>query len=138
VSGAKMENIDRLSRRLDCKVRIENDNDNQVFIKDCWLHNLYEVVIERPKVNIVENIKKASSKDKEVVRVVEKMKKAEVKVLQREEWQIKRDLELKEEKVYVLKNIELKMEIIQLYHAIPVAEHRGRWKTTELVTRNYW
>jgi len=25
-----------------------------------------------------------------------------------------------------------------LYHNIPVAGHRGGWKTMELVTRNYW
>jgi len=45
---------------------------------------------------------------------------------------------LKEDKVYVLKNKELRAEIIQLYHDTPVAEHREKWKTMELVTRNYW
>jgi len=40
-------------------------------------------------------------------------------------------------KVYVPKDQELRMEIIQLYYNIPVAEHRGKWQTTELVTRNY-
>jgi len=48
------------------------------------------------------------------------------------------DLVLKEGKVYVLKNKELWTEIIQLHHNVPVAGHGGRWKTTELVTRNYW
>jgi len=47
------------------------------------------------------------------------------------------DLVLKEEKMYVLKDEELRAEIIQLYHDVPVAEHRGRWKMVELVTRNY-
>ena len=41
-----------------------------VFIKDHWLHNLYEVVIDGLEVDIVEKIKKAKSKNKEVVRVV--------------------------------------------------------------------
>jgi len=52
-----------------------------VFIKDCWLHSLHEVVIEEPKVDIVEKIKKARSKDEEIVRVVEEMKIAGVKTL---------------------------------------------------------
>ena len=39
------------------------------------------MVIKGPKVDIVEKIKKARSKDEEVVKVVEEMKKAEVKVL---------------------------------------------------------
>jgi len=45
---------------------------------------------------------------------------------------------LKEGKMYVPKDMELKTEIIQLHHDILIAEHGGRWKMTELVTRNYW
>ena len=45
---------------------------------------------------------------------------------------------LKGRKVYVLKNEELRAEIIQLHHDVLVAGHGDRWKTTELVTRNYW
>ena len=77
----KMGKPDRPSRRLDWKIGVEKNNENQVFIKDCWLHSLQEVVIERPEVDIIEKIKKARGKDKEVVRVVEEMKKVEVKVL---------------------------------------------------------
>ena len=44
---------------------------------------------------------------------------------------------LKKEKVYVLKDEELRVEIIQLHHNVPVARHGGKWKTTELVMRNY-
>ena len=66
------------------------------------------------------------------------MKKAGVKVLQREEWQIEGDLVLKEGKVYVPKDVELRMEIIWLHHDVLVAGHGGRWEMTELVTRNYW
>ena len=44
---------------------------------------------------------------------------------------------LKEGKVYVPKDKELRAEVIQLHHDVPVAEHGGRWKTVELVIRNY-
>jgi len=44
---------------------------------------------------------------------------------------------LKEGRIYVLEG-ELKGEVIRLHHDTPVGGHRGRWKTTELVTRNYW
>ena len=37
IPGTKMEKIDGLSRQPDWKVGVENDNNNQVFIKDCWL-----------------------------------------------------------------------------------------------------
>ena len=99
---------------------------------------MYEVVVERPEVDLVEKIKKARSKDEDVIRVVEKMKKAGVKELRRNEWKIEGDLVLKEGKVYVPKNEELRTEVIQLHHDVPAAGHGGRWKTVELVTRNYW
>ena len=66
------------------------------------------------------------------------MKKAGVKVLRRDEWQIERDLVLKKEKVYVLKDKKLRVKIIWLHHDISVAKHGGRQKTMKLVTRNYW
>ena len=81
VAGTKMGKADGLSRRVDWKVGTDKDNENQVFIKDNWIRNMYEVVVEGPEVNILEKIKKVRSKDEDVVRVVEEMKKAGVKEL---------------------------------------------------------
>jgi len=138
VVGAKMEKADELSRRLDWKVGVDKNNKNQVFIKDNWICSIYEVVVEGPKVDMLEKIKRARSKDEDVVRVVEEMKKAGVRELHRKEWQIKGDLMLKEGKVYVLKDEKLRAEVIQLHYNVLAAGHEGRWKTVELVTRNYW
>ena len=104
---------------------MEKDNDNQVFIKDNWIRSLEEVVIEGLEVDIVEKIKKARSKDKEVVKIVEEMKKARVKEIRGEEWKIEGDLVIKEGKIYVPKNGELRAEIIQLHHDVPVVGHGG-------------
>ena len=112
----KMEKANELSRRPDWKVGVENNNDNQVFIKDNWIRSIQEIVIEGSEVEIVEKMKKARSKDEEVVRVVKEMKKAGVKVIKGDEWQIKEELVLKKEKVYMLKDMELRAEIIQLHH----------------------
>jgi len=86
IPGTKMGKTDGLSRRLDWKVGVEKNNDNQVFIKNGWLYNLYEVVIEGPEVDILEKIKKARSKDKEVVRVVNEIKKVRIKAVRGEKW----------------------------------------------------
>ena len=59
VPGSKMGKVDRLSRRADWKVGVDKDNENQVFIKDNWIYNMYEVLVEGPKVELVEKIKKA-------------------------------------------------------------------------------
>ena len=99
---------------------------------------MQEVVIEGPEVNIVEKIKKARSKDEDVIRVVKEIKKAGVKELRGEEWKLERDLVLKEGKVYMPKDEELRAEVIQLHHDILAVGHGERWKTVELVTRNYW
>ena len=45
---------------------------------------------------------------------------------------------LKEGKVYVPKDRELRVEIIQLHYDVPAVGYGGQWKTVELVTRNYW
>jgi len=81
IPRTKMEKADGLSRQLDWKVGVDKDNKNQVFIKDNWIHSIQEVVIEQPEVEIIEKIKKARSKDKDVVRIVEEMKKVRVKEL---------------------------------------------------------
>ena len=107
------------------KVGTDKDNSNQVFIKDNWIHSIQEVIVEGPEVDIVEKIKKAKSKDEEIVRVVEEMKKAGVKELRGEDWKLEEDLVLKERKVYVPKDEELRAEVIQLHHDVPVAGHGG-------------
>ena len=111
VLGTRMGKADGLSRRSDWKVGVKKDNEDQVLIKDNWICNLQEVVIEGPEVELLEKIKKARSKDKDVVRVVEEMKKAKVKELRENEWKIERELVLKEEKVYVPKDEELRAEV---------------------------
>jgi len=61
---------------------------------------------------IIEKIKKLEMKNNEVVKVVEEIKKVGVRVLRDDELQIKNELVLKERKMYVLKNRNLKLEII--------------------------
>jgi len=133
-----MGKADGLSRRSDWKVEVDKDNENQIVVKDSWLRRLEEVIIEGLEVEILEKIKKARGKNEEVVRLVEEMKKAGVKAIQEEEWKMEGELVLKERKVYVPKDEELRIEIIQLHHNMPAAGHGGKWKTIELVTRNYW
>jgi len=74
-----------LSRRSDWKVGVEKDNENRVFIKDNWICSLQEIVIKGPEVELLEKIKKARSKDKDVVRVVEEIKKTKVKEIRENE-----------------------------------------------------
>ena len=94
-------------------------------------------MIEGPEVEIVEKIKKARNKDKDVVRIVEEMKKTNVKELWRDKWKMEEDLVLKKEKIYVPKDRELRVEIIWLHHDVLAVGHGRQWKMVKLVTRNY-
>ena len=105
---------------------MKNNNENQKLIKEKLIQEITEVVVEGLEAKLVEKIKRVRGKDKEIVKVVEKMKKAEVKVSKGDEWEIERDLVLKEKKVYIQKDEKLRLEVIQLYHNILVAGHRRR------------
>jgi len=87
--------------------------------------------------NLRERIKRVQEGDEKVVKVVEEMKKARIKTLRDKEWEIEDKIVMKERKIYIPER-ELRGEVIQLHHNTPVGGHGGRWKTIELVTRNYW
>jgi len=64
-----MEKVDRLSRKPDLKVGVDNNNENQKLIKEKWIQGIMEVVVEGLEAELVEKIKRARGKDKKVVKV---------------------------------------------------------------------
>ena len=71
-----------------------------------------EQLVEGLEKEILKKIKEAREKDEKVIKTVEEIKKMGVKVLRNEEWQIEEGLVLKEGKVYVPKDENLRLEII--------------------------
>ena len=127
VAGKSMGRADSLSRRIDWAEEVEKDNENQTMVKKEWLEvRMMEQLIEGPEEEIVKKIKEARDKNEEVIKVVEEMKKAGVKMLRNEEWEIEEGLVLKEGRVYVPKDEKLKVEIIWLHHDAPIAGHGGQ------------
>ena len=127
VVGRSMGRADSLSRRVDWAEGVERDNKNQVMLKKEWLEvRAMEQLVEELEEEIVKKIKETRDKDKEVIKIVEEMKKAGVKMLRDEEWQIKEGLVLKEGRVYFLKNEKLRVEIIWLHHDMLIARHGGQ------------
>jgi len=123
-----------LSKRPDLQERVEKDNKDWKLIKPEWIRGTETVAEEG---NLRERIKRAQERDERVVKVVEELKKTRIKTLKDEEWGIENGIVIKKGRIYVPEG-ELRREIIQLYHDTPVEEHGGRWKMTELITRNYW
>jgi len=83
-----------------------------------------EIVIET--MDLLEKIKKSNAEDNEIIKAVEEIKQAGVKMLRDEEWQEKDRLILRNRKIYVLKNKKLRAEIIWLYYNILVGKHKGQ------------
>ena len=122
-----MKRANSLSKRVDWAKGVEQDNENQVILKEEWLEvRVMEQLVEELEEEIVKKIKKVRDKNEEVIKVVKEMKKAEVKTLRNEKWQIEKGLVLKEERVYVPKDEKLRVEIIQLHHDILIVEHGGQ------------
>jgi len=140
VPGSKMGKADSLSRRPDWEVGVERDNENEMLVKPKWLEvrrmERVEIIVEG--VDLLEKVRKSKVKYDEVVKAVEEIKQAGVKMLRDEEWREVDGIMYKEKKVYIPKDNILRAEIIRLHHDIPVRGHGGQWKTVELVTQNFW
>ena len=140
VLGSKMKKTDSLSRRPDWEMGIERNNKNEMLVKPEWLKvrktERVEVIVE--EVDLLEKVRQSKVKDNKVVKAVEEMKQAGMKILRDKEWREVNGIIYKEEKVYVPKDKHLRTEIIWLYHNTPVGGHGGQWKIVELVTRNFW
>jgi len=83
-----MGRANSLSRYLDWQIRVKRDNKDRVLVKREWLKvratQVAEIVIEG--VDLLEKIKKSDAKDDKVIKMVEEMKQAGVKMLRAKKW----------------------------------------------------
>jgi len=113
---------------------VERDNEDQKLIKPEWIRGVKMIIEEE---DLGERIKKAQKGDEKIVKAVEELKRAGMKALKNEKWEVEDGIVLKEGRIYIPEG-DLRKEIIQLHHDTPIEGHGGRWKMAELVTRNYW
>ena len=71
-----MEKANSLSKRLDWKVEVVKDNENEILVKPEQLKvrktEKVEVIVE--EIDLLEKVRKSKVKDNEVVKVVDEMK----------------------------------------------------------------
>jgi len=77
-------------------------------IKPEWIRGV-EMIIE--KENLKERIRRAQEEDKKIVKAVEELKRAGIKILKDEEWKLEDGLVIKEGRIYVPEG-ELRREVI--------------------------
>ena len=87
IPGNKIGKANGLSRRSNWERGVKGDNEEKVLVKLEWLEvkriQVAEVIVER--VNVLEKIKRSEARDNEVIKAVEKMKRAGVKMLRDKE-----------------------------------------------------
>ena len=87
---------------------MEKDNEDRTLIWPEWVRGVETVIKEG---DLRKRIKKAQEGDKKVVKAIEELKKAGVKTLRDEEWEIEDRVVLKEGRIYIPEG-ELRGEII--------------------------
>jgi predicted phosphohydrolase len=90
---------------------------------------------ERP---LLQKIRESKDLDECVVKAVEELRKSGTSRIDGAEWAEEQGLILFKGKVYVPKDLDLRRAIDEAHHDSRFTGHPGRWKTLELVSRNYW
>ena len=82
-----MGKVDSLSRRPDWEVGVEKDNEDEILVKPEWLEvrktEMVEIIVDG--IDLLEEVRKSKIKDDKVVKAMEEMKRAGVKMLRDEE-----------------------------------------------------
>ena len=98
-----------------------------MLVKPEWLRikrtKAVKIVIK--EIDLLEEVKKSKVKNNKVIKAMEEIKQAGVKVLRDKEWREEDGIIYKEEKVYMPKDEKLRAEIIRLHHDMPIGGHGG-------------
>ena len=98
VPEKSMGKANGLSRRPDWQEGVEKNNEDQKLIKPEQIKGAETLVKEG---NLKERIKKVQEGDEKVVKAVEELKRAGIKTLKDEEWEIEDGIVIKEGRIYV-------------------------------------
>jgi len=97
-------------------------------VKPEWIEvrrtEIVEIIVDG--IDLLEEIRKSKVKDNEVVKAMEEMKQAGVKMLRDKEWREVDGVMYKEGKVYVPRDNKLRAEIIRLHHDMLIKGHKGQ------------
>jgi len=140
--GKSMGKTDALSRRSDHGTGSE-DNENMVLLTPNFfavraLKGLEAAGEER---GILKDIRKGTrdgEKEEPVAKAARELQGSSACSIKSVEWSLSDGLLYFQGKIYIPDTSNLRRRIIALSHDSRLAGHSGRWKTLELVSRNYW
>ena len=139
--GKSMGKPDALSRRADHRTGVD-DNSNIVLLPPSRfaVRALEGLEFAGPEQKILQDICQGAKSPEEepVAKAVQELQKSSTCSLRSAEWSQNDGLLFYRGRIYVPPTSDLRRCIVSLCHDTKVAGHPGRFKTLELVSRNYW
>jgi transposase InsO family protein len=134
---------DALSRRPDLKEGIQSSNsENCVLLDDKFfaVRAAHPVTMDPQTNPLRKRIKGAQTYDTEVSQALESVLRNGPRSVTRglDDWNLEDGLILHRGHIYVPKDDDLRRDIVKQYHDHVATGHPGRWKTYELVAREFW
>jgi hypothetical protein len=142
--GSSMGRPDALSRRPDHGGSSEDNRDVTLLRPELFHVRAMEgVVVSGPEVPILRDIRNALSREADLEDPVARAAREVLKVrgtrsTRSSEWHVEGGLLYFRGKIVVPRDSDLRRRIMEQHHDTRVAGHAGRFKTLELVSRNYW
>jgi transposase InsO family protein len=140
--GKSMGKSDALSRRADHGTGSDDNSDiillTPAFFAARALEGVELIGEER---DIFRDIRKGTrdgEKEEAVAKVVKELLASNSRLVRAAEWSLTNGVLQFRGKAYVPDYADLWRRIVALCHDTRIAGHAGRWKTLELVSRNYW
>jgi hypothetical protein len=122
----------------------QGDNDNLTLLAPelFWIHALAGVRLKGNERNILREVQRSLKDDvqeESVAKAARELRKDKSRgMVKSTKWSESDGLLMFCSKIYVPKDRELRCHIVQQHHNMRIARHAGRFKTLELVFRNYW
>jgi hypothetical protein len=130
---------DALSRRPDHKEGMPPSDDKRVLL-DAKFFAVRAMQLTPVPTDLRQRIKNSQTYDSAVSHALETILHNGPRSLTKglENWNLEDGLILHRGHIYVPKDNDLRHDIVKLYHNSPATGHPGRWKTYELIAREYW
>jgi hypothetical protein len=140
--GRTMGKSDALSRRADHGSGSDDNRDITLLTPNFFAVRALEGVELIGQDRELLRLIRRETKDKEledtVSRAVKALRSTSAKSIRSSEWSEVDGILYFRGKIYVPPTADLRRKITALNHDSQIAGHPGRWKTLELVSRNYW
>jgi transposase InsO family protein len=140
--GKSMGKSDALSRRSDHGTG-SDDNSNITLLTPGFfavraLEGLQVIGEERDIMTDIRKGTRDGELEEPIAKAVKELKSTRNRSVRSAEWSLTDQALYFRGKVYVPDSFDLRRRIVALCHDTRLAGHAGRWKTLELVSRNYW